>query len=272
MLRDPRAARLYREDRSRGRRPADRPFATRAADAGATTPTKGAAAATTAGNAAAGALYDSGMEHLKAQRHHEAVEAFRQAARLVPGEADFRAALGWSLFREAPADARAGRAALAELRRAIQIDEQNLRALHYLANYFAETGQPDLAIEELERILQIDPDSAEAAEAADQLRRLRMRFVRRGICRAGWGTCSAGTDIGVALDGDLRDPTSANPRHLLANCAGHPGLLRSQTDALQVPLGELGAARTGPGLRSLRYRRRWWRASRRLAGPVSRRA
>jgi curved DNA-binding protein CbpA/CheY-like chemotaxis protein len=147
-------------------------FAARAGDAGATTPTKGASG-TTAGNAAANALYESGMEHLKARRHHEAVEAFRQAARLVPGEANFRAALGWSLFREAPADARAGRAALAELRRAIQIDGQNLRALHYLANYFAETGQPDLAIEELERILAIEPDSVEAAEAADQLRRLR---------------------------------------------------------------------------------------------------
>jgi CheY-like chemotaxis protein len=125
--------------------------------------------ATSAGNAAAKALYDTGMEHLKARRHHEAVEAFRQAARLVPGEADFRAALGWSLFREAPADARAGRAALAELRRAIQIDGGNRRALHYLASFYAETGQPDLAIRELEKILEIDPG---AAEAADQLRRL----------------------------------------------------------------------------------------------------
>src|SRR5581483_7236406 len=50
-----------------------------------------------AGNTAARALYDAGMEHIKQRRHHEAVEAFRQAARLVPGEADFRAALGWSL-------------------------------------------------------------------------------------------------------------------------------------------------------------------------------
>ena len=136
-----------------------------------TTPAKGAIG-TTAGNAAATALYESGMEHLKAGRHHEAVEAFRQAARLVPGEADFRAALGWSLFREAPADARAGRAALAELRRAVQIDGQNLRALHYLANYYAETGQPDLAVDELVRILEIDPDSI---EATDQLRRLQDR-------------------------------------------------------------------------------------------------
>jgi CheY-like chemotaxis protein/Flp pilus assembly protein TadD len=125
-----------------------------------------------AGHAAAKGLYDAGMEHIKARRHHEAVEAFRQAARLVPGEADFRAALGWSLFREAPADARAGRAALAELRRAVQIDSSNRRALHYLANFYAETGQPDLAILELEKILAIDPS---AVEAADQLRRLRDR-------------------------------------------------------------------------------------------------
>jgi tetratricopeptide (TPR) repeat protein len=134
------------------------------------TPPAASGSATTAGNAAAQALYESGLEHLRARRHHEAVEVFRQAARLVPGAADFRAALGWSLFREAPADARAGRAALAELRRAIQIDGRNVRALQYLANYYAETGQPDLAIDELERIIQIDP---QAGEAADQLRRLR---------------------------------------------------------------------------------------------------
>ncbi len=173
VLRDPAQRRAYTEGIDlAGGDPQSDAFATRASDAGAAAPTKGASA-TTAGNAAANALYDSGIEHLKARRHHEAVEAFRQAARLVPGEANFRAALGWSLFREAPADARAGRAALAELRRAVQIDGQNLRALHYLANYFAETGQPDLAVDELERILAIDPESEEAAEAADQLRRLR---------------------------------------------------------------------------------------------------
>jgi curved DNA-binding protein CbpA len=172
VLRDPAQRRAYTEgiDLAGGDTQGGA-FATRPSDASAGTATKGTGGGgTTAGNAAANALFDSGMDHLKARRHHEAVEAFRQAARLVPGEANFRAALGWSLFREAPADARAGRAALAELRRAIQIDGQNLRALHYLANYFAETGQPDLAVEELQRILQIDPDST---EAADQLRRLQ---------------------------------------------------------------------------------------------------
>jgi DNA-binding response OmpR family regulator/curved DNA-binding protein CbpA len=123
-----------------------------------------------ASNAAARELYDAGIEHLRVRRHHEAVEAFRQAARLVPNEAEYRAALGWALFREAPADARAGRAALAELRRALQLDARNRRAYEYLAQLYAQTGQPELATRELERLLAVDPG---AAEAAEELRRLR---------------------------------------------------------------------------------------------------
>jgi DNA-binding response OmpR family regulator/tetratricopeptide (TPR) repeat protein len=122
--------------------------------------------------AAARALYETGLEHLRARRHHEAVEALRQAARLVPNEADYRAALGWALFRQAPADARAGRAAVAELRRALQIDERNRNAAQRLAEIYAQTGQPELAVTELERLLRIDPGDLEAAE---ELRRLRAR-------------------------------------------------------------------------------------------------
>jgi DNA-binding response OmpR family regulator/tetratricopeptide (TPR) repeat protein len=123
-----------------------------------------------ASNAAARALYEAGVEHLRSRRHHEAVEAFRQAARLVPNEAEYRASLGWALFREAPADARAGRAALAELRRAVQLDARNRRAAEYLAQIHTQTGQPELAIQELERLLELDPT---AHEAAEELRRLR---------------------------------------------------------------------------------------------------
>jgi tetratricopeptide (TPR) repeat protein len=133
------------------------------------TPTPPPAAAS---NAAARALYEGGLEHLRARRHHEAVEALRQAARLVPNEADFRAALGWALFRQAPADARAGRAAVAELRRALQLDERHREASQRLAEIYAQTGQPELAVQELERLLAIDPGDAEVAE---ELRRLRTR-------------------------------------------------------------------------------------------------
>ena len=120
-------------------------------------------------SSAAHALYEVGLDHLRARRHHEAVEVLRQAARLVPNEADYRAALGWALFRQAPADARAARAAIAELRRATQIDERHRSAAQHLAEIYAQTGQPEAAIAELERLLALDP---EAVELADELRRL----------------------------------------------------------------------------------------------------
>jgi DNA-binding response OmpR family regulator/tetratricopeptide (TPR) repeat protein len=129
-----------------------------------------ATAASAPSNAAARALYEAGLEHLKGRRHHEAVEALRQAARLVPNEADFRAALGWALFRQAPADARAGRAAVAELRRALQLDERHRAAAQHLAEIYAQTGQPDLAVQELERLLAIDPAATEVAEELHRLR------------------------------------------------------------------------------------------------------
>jgi DNA-binding response OmpR family regulator/curved DNA-binding protein CbpA len=119
---------------------------------------------------AARELFDAGMQHLRANRHREAVESFRQAARMLPDQADFRAALGWALFREAPADARAGRAALAELRRAIQLDPKSRRARDYLGHFYAQTGQPDLAVAEFEKLLELDPG---AEDVADELRRLR---------------------------------------------------------------------------------------------------
>jgi len=133
-------------------------------------PPTNAASGASPSNAAARALYDVGLEHLKARRHHEAVEALRQAARLVPNEADFRAALGWALFRQAPADARAGRAAVAELRRALQLDERHRAAAQHLAEIYAQTGQPDLAVQELERLLAIDPAATEVAEELHRLR------------------------------------------------------------------------------------------------------
>jgi CheY-like chemotaxis protein/DnaJ-domain-containing protein 1 len=115
-------------------------------------------------------LFEAGMQHLRANRHRDAVEALRQAARMLPNQAEFRAALGWALFREAPADARAARAALAELRRAIQLDPKHRRARYYLGHLHAQTGQSELAIGEFEKLLELDPG---AVDVADELRRLR---------------------------------------------------------------------------------------------------
>ncbi len=112
----------------------------------------------------------AGMEDLRSKRHRDAVEAFRQAARLVPDHASYRAALGWALYREAPADPRASRAAYGELRRAVELDANNHRARVYLGHFFIETGKPDQAIQELEAALRIKPG---AADIEEELRRLR---------------------------------------------------------------------------------------------------
>jgi len=157
-------ARLARED-AKEEAPPPRPRSVTPPPPSSATP-----AASSPSGAAARALYEVGLEHMKARRHHEAVEALRQAARLVPNEADFRAALGWALFRQAPADARAGRAAVAELRRALQLDERHRAAAQHLAEIYAQTGQPDLAVQELERLLAIDPSATEVAEELHRLR------------------------------------------------------------------------------------------------------
>ncbi len=119
---------------------------------------------------AAQSLYEVGLEHLRARRHHEAVEVLRQAARLIPNEADYPGGAGMGAL---PAGARrcARRpAAIAELRRATQIDERHRTAAQHLSEIYAQTGQPEAAITELERLLALDP---EAVELADELRRLR---------------------------------------------------------------------------------------------------
>jgi len=120
---------------------------------------------------AAEQLYEAGVRHLSARRYHQAVESLRQAARALPDRADFRAALGWALFHEAPADARAGRAALGELRRAVQLDPRSTNARRYLGLFYGQTGQPDLAVAELEALLELDPT---AHDAAEELARLRL--------------------------------------------------------------------------------------------------
>ena len=61
---------------------------------------------------------------------------------------------------------------MAELRRALQIDERNRNAAQRLAEIYAQTGQPELAVQELDRLLALEPGDV---EIADELRRLRAR-------------------------------------------------------------------------------------------------
>jgi CheY-like chemotaxis protein len=115
-------------------------------------------------------VYFAGVEHLRARRYGDAVEAFRQAAALAPGHASYRGALGWALFRQAPADIAAIQAGLDELRRAVQMDPNNPWVRISLGRFFAETGYPDEAIGEFQVALRLNPGLPDIEE---EIRRLR---------------------------------------------------------------------------------------------------
>jgi curved DNA-binding protein CbpA len=119
---------------------------------------------------AAEQVYFAGVEHLRARRYREAVQAFRQAASLSPGQASYRGALGWALFRQAPADIDAIQAGLTELRRAVQMEPTNPWVRISLGRFFAETGYPDDAISEFEVALRLNPGLGDIEE---EIRRLR---------------------------------------------------------------------------------------------------
>ena len=54
--------------------------------------------------AAAEQVYYAGVDHLRQRRYHEATEAFRRAVALAPQQPSYHGALGWAIYRCAPAD------------------------------------------------------------------------------------------------------------------------------------------------------------------------
>ena len=128
-------------------------------------------------------LYEVGLEHLRARRHHEAVEVLRQAARLSPTRpTTARRWGGRCSARRRPTPG--GTAAIAELRRATQIDERNRRAAQHLAEIYAQTGQPEAAVQELERLLALDPGPWRSPTSCAGCRRNRPR--QSGSISARW--------------------------------------------------------------------------------------
>lgn len=115
-------------------------------------------------------IYFKGVAHLRARRYREAAEAFRRATTLAPGQASYRSALGWALYRQAPADARAVAAGLAELLAAVQTDAKNPWSRVSLGRFYAETGMPDEAVRVFEEVLRMSPGLSDIEE---EIRRLK---------------------------------------------------------------------------------------------------
>jgi curved DNA-binding protein CbpA/DNA-binding response OmpR family regulator len=119
---------------------------------------------------AAERIYFQGVAHLRARRYRDAAEAFRQATALAPTQANYRSALGWALYRQAPADPRAVAAGLTELERAVEADAKSPWARVSLGRFFAETGMPDEAIRVFEEVLRESPGLSDIEE---EIRRLK---------------------------------------------------------------------------------------------------
>jgi curved DNA-binding protein CbpA/CheY-like chemotaxis protein len=156
VLRDSVARRKYLADLERAPLPAH--FDTEAAH--------GSESAATA----AERVYFTGVSHLRARRYPQAAEAFRQATTLAPKQASYRSALGWALYRQAPADTRALAAGLAELRGAVETEPANPWVRISLGRFYAETGFADDAIREFETALGMSPGLADIEE---EIRRLK---------------------------------------------------------------------------------------------------
>ena len=119
---------------------------------------------------AAERVYFTGVSHLRARRYPQAAEAFGQATALAPKQASYRSALGWALYRLAPADSHAVAAGLAELRGAVECEPANPWVRISLGRFYAETGLPDDAIREFEAALGMSPGLADIEE---EIRRLK---------------------------------------------------------------------------------------------------
>jgi curved DNA-binding protein CbpA/CheY-like chemotaxis protein len=115
-------------------------------------------------------IYFQGVAHLRARRYRDAAEAFRQATVLAPGQASYRSALGWALYRQSPADPRAVASGLGELLRAADSDAKNPWSRVSLGRFYAETGMPDEAIRIFEEVLRMSPGLSDIEE---EIRRLK---------------------------------------------------------------------------------------------------
>jgi cytochrome c-type biogenesis protein CcmH/NrfG len=115
-------------------------------------------------------IYFQGVAHLRARRYRDAAGAFLQATILMPSQASYRSALGWAIYRQAPADARAIAAGLGELLRAVEADPTNPWSSVSLGRFYAETGKPDEAIQIFGEVLRMSPGLSDIEE---EIRRLK---------------------------------------------------------------------------------------------------
>lgn len=118
---------------------------------------------------AAERAFRRGQHAMERDRPAEAALAFARAAKLYPEEGRFLAHWGWALHRSAPEDTATLAEALELVERACTLAPK-LAAVHLLrARLLLAAGRKEQAYEAFDRVLQLEPENPEAAQARREL-------------------------------------------------------------------------------------------------------
>jgi tetratricopeptide (TPR) repeat protein len=98
---------------------------------------------------------------LREKAHAKAVEAFGMASHLDPGEGDYVAHLGYSLYMSNPNQTVVRREAMEHIAKGIKLSPEREMPYVYLARIFRETDDVESARKVLRRAAKIHPDSLE---------------------------------------------------------------------------------------------------------------
>jgi curved DNA-binding protein CbpA len=99
-------------------------------------------------------LYRKGEFLMRSGKFKDAIEFLRLAVELWPDEADYRAGLGWSLFKKLPPETEA---ACAHLEQAVKLDPESAQAWFHLSLVLRELGEDDRASRAQEQARRSDP-------------------------------------------------------------------------------------------------------------------
>ena len=107
--------------------------------------------------------FRKGEEALREGLFGKAHEALAEAVRLAPEEGEFRAYLGWALFKEA-LNTNSAKVALAELETAVGLNPTRDTAYLFMGHIYKAQNRLDLAEAQFEKALQCNPESNDALE------------------------------------------------------------------------------------------------------------
>lgn len=102
--------------------------------------------------------FQEGENHLRKGRFEMAYRCFKEATELFPAEAEYRAYLGYSLFRCAPSTEENVNTALHSIRASIEANPNIDKSYLFLGFIYRQLGRSDMAEDNFRRAQRINPD------------------------------------------------------------------------------------------------------------------